>query len=177
MTVRSLFSQEELADAVFTLLTSSSIERYARMAEQAALQAQLREQLHMKPQLIPDLIRRANELRRTMLRSAQRDVSEVELAVLLMMLAPTAAPAVDQLLLDLSIVNWPAVAWISGLARRLLQERRSHAEAIVWPPQQKSVQWETFSSAEVRLRPGTQSPIETSSKAEASERRLVLAAA
>jgi hypothetical protein len=178
MSTSPFFSQEELADAAFAMLTSSSLERYARMAQQSAVHAQLREQMQRNPQLIPDLIRRANELRRTILRSAQRDVSEVELAVLLMVLSPTAASTVDQLLLDLSIVNWPAVAWISGLARRILQERRGHAEVIVWQPQQKGARWETLSSADVRLGSGSLSPIETiSSKAETSEARLPSVAA
>jgi hypothetical protein len=177
MTSSALFSQGELADAAFALLTSSSLERYARMAQRAAMQAHLREQLRMNPEMIPELIGQANALRRALLRSAQRDVSEVELAMLLALLARSAAPAIDRLLLDLSVVDRPAVAWVSGLAR-LLQERRSNAQWTIKHPQPTALPRVTSSSGEVYLGPRMPSGFETvCPKAHASQREGDLAAA
>jgi hypothetical protein len=178
MITSAVFSQEELADAAFALLTSSSLERYARMAHQAAVRTCLHEQLRMNPQLIPDLIRQTKARWRALLCGDRRDVPEVELAILLTLLAPTAAPAVDQLLIDLSIVDRPAVAWIAGLARRLLQERRSNAIRSFGRLQPTHARWYTSSSAEVHLEPGMPSGIETVCRKEhASQRLSVLSAA
>lgn len=132
-----MFDQNEVAETAFWLLTSSSVDRYVRMAKQAALRIQSRHQFVIHPQRIRQLITVARERWEYLLGSAQRDTPEVELAVLLCMLAQTAAPEVDGLLFAMAIVDRSAVAWIAALARRLLQDRASNHTEV-------SLQWWTL---------------------------------
>ena len=152
MTPDTLLKQEELADAAFDLLTSSSFERYARMAKRAAARSQLHGDLKTAPEMIPRVVRRAKELWRTLRRSGQRDVPEIELAVLLAMLAQTSTPEVDELLVDLSLVDSPTVAWAGALARKLLHERAGNKELSMWHHHRETKKWDATNSAVADLK-------------------------
>lgn len=116
-----LLSQHELAKAAFGLLTSSSSERYVRIAQDSAA--------GLVKKLQPDLLQwqrvldRANRLWQEAARGTRREPSEVELAVLLSALAQTAIPNVDRLLATVSLIDRPPVAWLSALARNLRMHR------------------------------------------------------
>ena len=116
-----LLSQHELAKAAFGLLTSSSIERYVRIAQDSA--AGLVEKLQPVPLRWQCVLDRANRLWQEAVRGTRRESSEVELAVLLSALAQTAIPNVDRLLATVSLIDRPPVAWLSALARNLRMHR------------------------------------------------------
>lgn len=117
-----LLSSEQLADAAFHLLTSSSLDRYARMARGAATRSGLAQRVAAQPSLIPALLGRGRELLRELRRLSTRDVPEVELAMVLSTLAHTAEPAVGRLLRDIGVDDRPSLAWLAALARSLLKE-------------------------------------------------------
>jgi hypothetical protein len=155
MTAATLFTTEELANAAFDLLTSSTLERYARKAQEAAWGSRLVSKIRENPFLIPQLLDTARRLWRSLLCSVQRDVPEVELALLLSLLARTADPRVDPLLIDLSLIDRGPVTWISALARRLLGERTSNTEQALWQAQPVAMgymRYETYNSARVTYR-------------------------
>ena len=135
MTTGSFFSDEVLAETAFDLLTSSTLERYIHMAIRAALRIQSHDQSVIYPERIRQLVTVVRNRWECLLRSAQRDTPEVELAILLCMLAQNAAPEVDELLVAVAIVDRPAVVWVAALARRLLQERASNHTAVSWQVQ------------------------------------------
>jgi hypothetical protein len=120
------FSDDELADAAADFITSSTLHRFALKAKEASRRARLRRHVQMVPQMIPSLVERAKSLWYELRRSSYRDIPEVELAILLALLSETAAPGVDELLVDVSLIDQPSVAWIGSLARRLLQEHASN---------------------------------------------------
>ena len=130
-----MFEQNEVAETAFWLLTSSSVERYVRMAKQAAWRIQSHHQFVIHPERMRQLVTLARNRWECLLGSTQRDTPEVELAILLCMLAQNAAPEVDGLLLAVAIVDRPGVAWIAALARRLLQERASNHTEVAWQGQ------------------------------------------
>ena len=117
-----LLSQHELAKAAFGLLTSSSTERYVRIAQDSA--AGLVKKLQPVPLRWQRVLDRANRLWQEAVRGTRRESSEVELAVLLSALAQTAIPNVDRLLATVSLIDRPPVAWLSALARNLRMQRR-----------------------------------------------------
>ena len=116
-----LLSQHELAKAAFGLLTSSSTERYVRIAQDSA--AGLVKKLQPVPLRWQRVLDRANRLWQEAVRGTRRESSEVELAVLLSALAQTAIPNVDRLLATVSLIDRPPVAWLSALARNLRMHR------------------------------------------------------
>lgn len=128
MNLGPLFSKEELEDAAFYLLTCSSAERYARMAKDLAVRSKLSSDLKTNPDLTKGALRRARDLWKEILSNKQRDIPELELAVLLPLLAQTASSEVDDLLLALGLVDRPNAAWIGVLARRLRIERASNLD-------------------------------------------------
>lgn len=134
MTANLLFSREELADAAFYLLSSSSPGRYIRMAKRAAMRSQLRARVKQNPDMLLDLVDHARRLWEKLLASEQRDIPEFELATILPILAQTAVPEVDGFLIALSLVDKPTTAWIAMLARKLFQERASNTSStdIIW---------------------------------------------
>ena len=131
MNIEPLLSREELEDAAFYLLTCSSIERYVRMAKRVAAQSGLSDRVSTDPRLIHTLIDYARELWKKILSTTRRDISELELAVLLPILARTGVREVEYLLLALSLVDHTNAAWISGLARRLRLECASNRDLYI----------------------------------------------
>ena len=116
----SLLSMTELADAAFDLLSSSTIGRYLRLARSAARRSEIRHHIEDGAKSVEDVSSRARSLWRELLDSPQRDVSEVELAVLLCVLAESAAEDLEDLLLACALSATPQASWISALAKRLL---------------------------------------------------------
>jgi len=125
---KDLISEEALKEAAFLLLTSSSIERYVRLSKTSFATQELRRALTIGAVTAPMLIERADRLWRQLLQVKQRDLPEVELATILATLAITAVPEVSKLLERISLIDGPSVAWISALARRLLQERPTNQD-------------------------------------------------
>lgn len=132
MTVCGLFSETLLAEAAFDLLTSSTLERYIRMATRAVLHAQQQPNWQYNAQHIPNLVTHARSLWRQLLQRGQRDVPEVELALLLTLLAQSASPDIDDLLVICALTDHPAVTWLAALARRLLRDRASNKTEVVF---------------------------------------------
>jgi hypothetical protein len=128
MSLSPFFSDQELADAAYDFLTSSTSNRFALKAKEAAQRARLRQQVAMVPQMTRSLVERAQTLWRNLRRSPRRDMPGVELAILLVLLSETATQGVDELLVDVSLVDQASVAWIGSLARHLLQERASNTD-------------------------------------------------
>lgn len=122
----ALLSREELAEAAFELLTSSSLARYIRLAKTAGNRSSLHDRLRQQPEIIPELLKRVQFLWTSLLSSERREAFEFELAVLLPMLTHTSDPAVDRVLLKLAIADQPIAAWPAALARRLLRERSAN---------------------------------------------------
>src|SRR5215831_14002817 len=127
-----VFDQNEIAETAFWLLTSSSVDRYVRMAKHAALRIHSHHQFVINPERMRQLVTAVRVRWECLLGSTQRDTPEVELAIVLCILAQNAAPEVDGLLLAVATVDRPAVAWVAALARRLLQERSSNYTEVLW---------------------------------------------
>ncbi len=125
MNTNQLISQVDLEDATFYLLTSSSIERYIRLSKKIASQSALISQIHDHPEFIEAVLMRARILSQQVLILEKRDVAEFELSVLLPVLARTASPVVDEILLTLALSDRSSAAWVSALARTLRSERPS----------------------------------------------------
>ena len=123
MSAESLFSKEELAEGTFYLLSSSSVDRYVRMAKEVAFRTNLFSQVQADPTLTVGVLHRARNLWSDVLSAQKRTLSEIELALVLPILARTAAPQVDGLLGALLVVERPSATWINALAKRLCGER------------------------------------------------------
>ncbi|MBI3326726.1 MAG: hypothetical protein HYZ81_08500 [Nitrospinae bacterium] len=160
MRLSGLFPEEKLAEAAFDLLSSSSLERYARKADEHALSSALASELRRTPFIIPDLVDMARRLWRELIRASERDVPEVELALLLGLLAQTASSDVDELLVDLAIVEAPAAAWVSSLARRLLQRRGGNADRSLWMREPQATRWIVISPVQVYTSFGPHWPLD-----------------
>lgn len=118
------FSDQELADTAFRLLACSSLYSYVAVAKRASEQANVYARLRSDPGMAGVLVNRARELWKQLLSTTgQRDIAEVELAMLLPMLAHAATRDVDALLRALLLVEKPHAAWISALAKRLYADR------------------------------------------------------
>lgn len=119
-----LLTREQLADAAFGLLTSNGIERYAKVARQAAARAHLEKKIRENgPEFLRELERRSYELVARLLTTSQRDEMEVELAVLLAAISATGTVEADRLLPMLAQTTEPSLTWITGLAKHLLMRR------------------------------------------------------
>ena len=131
-----------LRDGAFLLLTSSSVDRYVRVAKSLAHSSELREYLQAGRLDVEHLIAHARELRGNLNGKKQREIEEVELAIVLAVLATNASEEVSDLLIESSLNDQQPLTWISALARRLYQQRGAN-EIVVLPLQQTSVgfQW------------------------------------
>lgn len=124
----SFFTQAESEKAAFAMLTSSSLARYARNVEALASATLLATRLNEDPAMIPELVNQSLENWRRLFGSRQRTEDEVELALMLALLARTSDPRVDDLLLQFSLADQPSVAWISAFARHLRSRRACNFE-------------------------------------------------
>lgn len=126
-----LFPEEFLSKAAFALLSSSTVHRYARMAKSLAATSRLRSALYASQVTTKELFMHAEGLWRQLVGQKQRDLPEVELALILATLGETAVGEVDNLLIRISMTDKAPVSWISALARRLYHERASNQELQV----------------------------------------------
>jgi hypothetical protein len=120
----SRLSEKFLQDAALELMTSSTIGRYVRVACRLATN----EEVTSFESLEEDkLIAMIGELWRTVLRASHREMSEVELAVLLAYAGKRSNRAIDDLLRMIGLGDRaPAAAWIGALARHLYAGRPSN---------------------------------------------------
>lgn len=124
MTELSQFLEKDaLARVAFGLLTSSTIERYHRVAREAA--ADVATKLSEHPSMSASAVKRARTLWAQVVRSQRREPVEAELAVLLTALARMAVYGVDDLISAIALHDRPPGTWLSALARRVWRERPS----------------------------------------------------
>jgi len=123
MNARVLVTDEILGEAAFGLFSSSSIERYILSAQRAAAQTHLQRRLREDEDLGPQLLERADAAWSAVCVASERDLHEVELAILLVVIAHTALRRSEELLRRIALAEHPAGAWVSALARRLLVQR------------------------------------------------------
>jgi hypothetical protein len=144
MPTGSRFSERFLQEAAFELMASSTIGRYVRVACRFASEDEMR-----RLEVLEDgeLLRAIEDLWRVVLRSSQREMSEVELAVLLAYSAQRSSNDFDQLLGTIGLSDRaPAAAWIGALARHLYGKR----------PSNKSVRIIDLFNASVEIPGGTE---------------------
>jgi hypothetical protein len=114
-----------LREAAFELFSSNSIDRYFRMARRFASQSALAEHFGCGLVTLEELITRATQLRGQSSGKDCRDIEEVELALILTILAGAASEQISELLVDVSLYDKLPMTWISALARKLYQGRAS----------------------------------------------------
>ena len=120
---QSLMSDQSLDEGAFMLLSCSSLSRYVRMAKSLAESSGLRDQIWTGVLSVQDALSRSRFLWSRVMRSAQRSLSEIELAAILAAIAETSSDEVSDILVQLSLQDQHSTAWISALARHLHQER------------------------------------------------------
>lgn len=118
-----LLPENFLGQAAFMLLSSSTLNRYIRVAKSLAQSSTIRRNLELNLITVQDLINHADYLWRLVLKSRQRDIPEVELATILPIIANFATDEASEFLMRLSILDQPPATWISALARQLLNHR------------------------------------------------------
>jgi len=114
-----ILTDAQLAAAAAALISSSSIGRYARLAARAAADAALSIRIRDEPRFGQRLLRWAEDAWPRVVGVKERDLAEIELAVVLSALGPTGLRGVDRLLERLAQVDQPSTAWVSALARQL----------------------------------------------------------
>ncbi len=126
------FLHEEafLGESAIMLLASSSLNRYVRIAKTLATASPLRLKLEGGRLTIQDLLIHADSLWRRILNSRERDLPEVELAVILPIVADLATDEAADLLIRVSMQDQVPAAWISALARHLFQQRATNEEFL-----------------------------------------------
>jgi hypothetical protein len=117
----SMLNAEELGNVAFGLLTSSTLDRYARIAGEAA--ARVWPAVEPSSEQWVAVTTRAALLWGDVLGSKVREPAEVELAVLLTMLARTDVTGVDELLTTIALSSAPQARWPAALARHLWKSR------------------------------------------------------
>jgi hypothetical protein len=118
-----------LEEGAFLLLASTSVNRYAQTAKSLANTSALKD--HFKSGLLSleQLIDRARELHHQIARKACREIEEVELAIVLAIIAEAASEKVSALLVEFSLSDNGALVWTSALSRKLYQERANNIVA------------------------------------------------
>jgi hypothetical protein len=123
-----VLAKPELEEAASYLLTSSTVSRYIRLAREVANRSTLAAQLRSDPDFSSRLAMYARERWLELSSSPQRDVQEVELAIILPLLARAPLPSVEALLSDVGLSVRPSAAWIGALARHLISERPTNTQ-------------------------------------------------
>ncbi|MFI5298762.1 MAG: hypothetical protein ACHREM_11755 [Polyangiales bacterium] len=123
----SMFDTRFLTDVAFDLFTSSAIGRYARLAKQAANVARVANSACLD---FSRVFGRALGLYQSLAASEERDLAEVELAVLLAGLAESGAKDVDLLLDLVGGSTFSQAVWVAALARVLLRERTVSVDVL-----------------------------------------------
>src|SRR5216117_155952 len=92
-----------MCEGAFLLLSSSSVARYVRVAKQLAEDSALKDHLACGAISIGELINRARKLHMVIASKNQRDVEEIELAIIMSILSETASDQAFDLLADFSL--------------------------------------------------------------------------
>jgi|SRR5882724_6524677 len=111
-----------MCEGAFLLFSSSSATRYVRMAKQLAEDSALKDHLACGAISIEELINRARKLHTVIASKDQRDIEEIELAIIMAILSETASDQAFDLLADFSLYDRNSLAWISAAARNLFQQ-------------------------------------------------------
>jgi hypothetical protein len=130
-----LVAKSFLSEVAFDLLSSSTVDRYARMAIEAGSRWIIEPSACPASQGWPpprtptttEVLQRAQHLWKQVCTATKRDVDEAELAILLSATSLAGTAGVDELLATVSnTTTYPGSAknWIVALARVLWQERQ-----------------------------------------------------
>ncbi len=124
-----LIEADLLQKTDFLLITSSSLDRFARIAKQAATQSQLRQNIKQGIISLTTVLARTERLYSELAVCQQSDVQEAELAILLAILAATGDRKSQQLIFHIASTDAePGARWIRALAILLWQE---HKETLI----------------------------------------------
>lgn len=166
-------TDEEAGELAACLLTSSAIETYQWCLENAQATKRLRAGLYSGTVDGKDLLRWSWFHRARTLETPRRSEWELPLALTVFVLGDSGVANVEKLLSALAAAQQPQLAWIAGLSRRILANRRG-VQLEAGPTKLGSENLEGIvvqTSAPVTLPP---SKVRTSA---GSERRLLLEAA
>lgn len=120
-----LVEEDLLQKTDFLLITSSSLDRFARIAKQAAAQSQLHQNIKSGTISLTTILARTEHLYSELAICQQSDVQEAELAILLSVLAATGDLKSQQLILHIANTDTaPGARWIRALAILLWQEKK-----------------------------------------------------
>lgn len=111
------------SEAIFELLASSTLDRYSVMARKFSADQAL---TYLSSVRTEELNESARSLWRFILSATHREPEEVELAVLMSVIAARASEVGEELLREIAVYDGvPAAVWPSALSRHLLSRRPS----------------------------------------------------
>jgi hypothetical protein len=122
-TLTDLVPETLRAWMAFELLASSSLSRYARVARTAASHPDVQRAIAMHSISTSELLRETEDSWRFLAGQSGRHEKEVDLALLLAILAKSADRNVDRFLGQVGMRDHPPLSWVSALARSLSFER------------------------------------------------------
>lgn len=128
MSQGAILTSQALSRAAFLLLSSSALARYLRMARQVGEEEGLVERIQGDPALVRRAIDRIDALWGELIKRPQRDLQEIEIAVLLVALVDAGVPGIGVLLRDMAASKAASAVWLRGLAAHLLVAIRSSAQ-------------------------------------------------
>jgi hypothetical protein len=116
-----------LGHTAFMLLSSSSANHYIQSAIAAGPSSRIENNLDLGIMTHEELVEHASSLWSTIVHSTKRDVPEVELAILLPILARVAADSEEtrRLIRSISVHDEVPAIWLSALARKLWRQMPS----------------------------------------------------
>ena len=146
-----VLTQTETEDGALLLLSSSTIVRYSQVAKQLASRSQLKQRMVADPSMIREIVSYGRAQWCSLANSKQREVPEIEIAILLCLLVETGSPEVDALLSDVGLNNRPAVAWLAALARDLRTQRSTNTQKTMANALNHLLPWGLVASAAIDL--------------------------
>ena len=120
-----IIPEEIRVRAAGELLVSSTPERYRRIAQSFAIDARVQNAIRLHGTTPAMLVSIADETWRALTALDVRDLGEVDLAILLVLIAQSASPLADELLRQVGMLDKPPLSWVSFLARSLSGPRAS----------------------------------------------------
>lgn len=110
-----------MARAALQLFSSSSPSRYIRIARTLAFRSPYWAQLYSSGTTVKELSEVAEKYWRSLLETGVRDASEVDLALIIPLLARAGGEDERALLVCMARLDEPGVAWVAALARNALE--------------------------------------------------------
>jgi len=114
-----LLEESVLGQATLMLLSSSTVNRYIRLAKRLAESSDLKRKLELGLITSDELLEHADNLWRFVVESKERDLPEIELALILPIVSRFATEKAIEMLLRISVYDKTPAIWISTLARDL----------------------------------------------------------